>query len=73
MTSTQLADKLVFYSEERNELAVRVFNKYPEYGHDENLWELEIDPDSEDPCRFTFTTANQAAKMGWVRVGVISE
>lgn len=64
--------KLVMFSPERNELAIREFNKYPEYGHDENLWEL-CSEESDYPCRFTFNTLSQARKLGWYKIGIIDE
>lgn len=65
--------KLIYYNPELNELAVRVFNKYPEYGHDENLWELEMDESSENICRYTFTKERQIRRMGWFFIGVTFE
>jgi len=65
--------KAVYFNPALNELAIRVFNKYPEYNHDENLWELEMNQESEHICRYTFTRDCQAISMGWFFVGWTSE
>lgn len=66
-----LIKKLIYYNCEQDEIGIRIFNKYREYVHDENLWEL--DSGDHMNCRYTFTTNRQAGKMGWVLIGSIYE